>query len=391
MAEKQIDILSCLDNSEIIFDGTFAGQITGSQHTDFYVYEWMIKETGEIFYVGKGRGNRCTVSHGDSVADKIRQQYETEIIIVARDLNEEQAIALESSEIIRILSETDFILTNRVIPLDAVRSNFYERSSQCTPYKFETAPTLYVEEIEHHYFGLQELPYDAVTLDALSKVALIENRVNDGLIDVVYGNNYEKYYTETIQMLNSCGATILSSPEAKSLTAWIYCGDICLTRHLHRQSRYNELNGRNLPTFHLIDVWKYLENNNLGSVDTEQSIIDFKSNRIPLSEFKKWDVFDFEGNDTIYRTFNKAEQLRKNKEYDAALRLLDIVRQSGYVSYSLYLSYSKIYRILKDYDNEIDILNEGIYQYKIIGNTDVLSELISRKRKAEEKRNKLKG
>ena len=95
MAEKQIDILSCPDNSEIIFDGTFAGQITGSQHTDFYVYEWMIKETGEIFYVGKGRGNRCTVSHGDSVADKIRQQYETEIIIVARDLNEEQAIVLE--------------------------------------------------------------------------------------------------------------------------------------------------------------------------------------------------------------------------------------------------------------------------------------------------------
>ena len=391
VTEKKADNSSRPNSHQIILDGTFAGQTTGSQHTDFYVYEWMIKETGEIFYVGKGRGNRCKGSHGDSVADKIRQLYETDIIIVAKDLSEEQAVILESSEIIRILSETNFILTNRVIPLDAVRSNFYEKSSQSTPLKFETAPTLYADEIEHHYFGVQELFYDTVSLDALGKVAFIENRVDEDLIDIVYGNNYEKYYTETIQMLNNCGATIISSPDAKSLTAWIYCGDISVSRHLLRQSRYKNLNGRNLPTFHLIDVWKYLKNSNFGLIDENQNGAEFKSNRVPLSECKKWDVFDFEGNEIIYQTFAEAEKLRKSKEYEAALKLLDVVRQSGYISCPLYISYAKIFRVLKDYDNEIDIINEGIYQYKIIGNTDAVSDLLSRKRKAEEKRSKLKG
>ena len=27
---------------------------------DYYVYEWFIVETGEVFYVGKGSGNRAT-------------------------------------------------------------------------------------------------------------------------------------------------------------------------------------------------------------------------------------------------------------------------------------------------------------------------------------------
>lgn len=30
---------------------------------DYYVYEWFIKETGEVFYVGKGRGNRYKEYH----------------------------------------------------------------------------------------------------------------------------------------------------------------------------------------------------------------------------------------------------------------------------------------------------------------------------------------
>ena len=338
VVRKEKDKLSHSSDPKNIFDGTLAGQITGSQHTDFYVYEWIIKETGEIFYVGKGRGNRCNVLHNDSVADKIRQLYETEIVIIADNLNEEQAVVLESSEIMRVLSETSFILTNRIIPLDAVRSNFYEKSSQSAPYKFETAPTLYVDEIEHHYFGAQELSYDTVVLDTLSKVALIEQRVDEDLINVVYGNNYEKYYNETIQMLNNYGATILSSHEAKSLTAWIYCGDISLSRHLLRQTRYKEHNNRQLPTYHLIDVWKCLRDNNYSSINTQHIITEFKSKRIPLSECKKWDDFDFEGNEAIYRAFNEAEKLRKAKEYEAALELLDYVRQSGYVSCPLYLS-----------------------------------------------------
>lgn len=39
------------------------GVSTGSTATVFYVYEWFIKNTGEIFYVGKGRGDRYKTFH----------------------------------------------------------------------------------------------------------------------------------------------------------------------------------------------------------------------------------------------------------------------------------------------------------------------------------------
>src|SRR5690625_6265206 len=40
------------------------GVLTGNTSTDFYVYEWFIKDTGEIFYVGMGRNDRYKDFHG---------------------------------------------------------------------------------------------------------------------------------------------------------------------------------------------------------------------------------------------------------------------------------------------------------------------------------------
>lgn len=45
-----------LDNKgDINFSSLPVGVSTGSTAKDFYVYEWFINETGEIFYVGKGK------------------------------------------------------------------------------------------------------------------------------------------------------------------------------------------------------------------------------------------------------------------------------------------------------------------------------------------------
>src|SRR5690625_6332595 len=55
------------------------GTVTGSKHSDFYVYEWFIKDTGEVFYVGKGRGNRYKEYHARAyIAEKIKKLFETE-------------------------------------------------------------------------------------------------------------------------------------------------------------------------------------------------------------------------------------------------------------------------------------------------------------------------
>lgn len=56
----------------------------------------------------------------------------------------------------------------------------------------------------------------------------------------------------------------------------------------------------------------------------------------------------------------KADEYMQQKGYDNAINLLDKVREEGYLTGDLYRRYIKIYHQLKDYDNEIDILEEAI-------------------------------
>ncbi len=51
---------------------------------------------------------------------------------------------------------------------------------------------------------------------------------------------------------------------------------------------------------------------------------------------------------------------RKNGKVDEAIALFDKARYNGYDTPALYDSYAKAYRKIKDYDNEILILDEGI-------------------------------
>ena len=152
----------------ITFSSGPVGVTTGSTATDFYVYEWFIKETGEIFYVGKGRGNRYKAHHERAYeAEKIRGMYDTDVRFVKKGLTEEEAVELESQEMTRILNETNDRLTNRMIPFFTKRGNGYDRSSNTPSFQFETAPTLYVNEIEEHYYNLKPQLFDEVILESL--------------------------------------------------------------------------------------------------------------------------------------------------------------------------------------------------------------------------------
>lgn len=150
------------------------GVLTGSTANDFYVYEWFIKETGEIFYVGKGRGNRYKEFHEHAYeAEKIREIYETDTRFVVTGLTEEEAIELESREMTRILNETVDRLTNRVIPLFTKRDNGYDRSHSTPEIRFETAPVLFACEIEEHYFNVKHRAFDKVEYENLKAIAFI--------------------------------------------------------------------------------------------------------------------------------------------------------------------------------------------------------------------------
>lgn len=61
-----------------------------------------------------------------------------------------------------------------------------------------------------------------------------------------------------------------------------------------------------------------------------------------------------------YEYWYTGDNLRKNGNIEDAIKMFDKARYNGYNAPALYLSYARAYRQLKDYENEIDILDEAI-------------------------------
>ena len=81
--------------------------------------------------------------------------------------------------------------------------------------------------------------------------------------------------------------------------------------------------------------------------------------RVPLSEIRnlgKWD----QGFDAGYPFWEHGEEARKDGRFNEAISLFDQARYNGYEAPVLYESYAKAYRQMKDYDNEIVILEEAM-------------------------------
>ena len=354
---------------------------------DYYVYEWFIKETGEIFYVGKGSGNRYKEFHERAYeAEKIRKIYDTDTKFVATDLTEEQALKLETDEIARILNETNYCLTNRITPFSAKPSYAYSRSSNTPALAFETAPILYACEIDEHYYGIHGRPFDTVQFENLSNSCFVEKAISKEELAIVYGGNYEKYHMEVINMLEACGFKTIKSRYAKSVTSWIYVADDYVTNNDIDEQKAEQQLGRRIPSYHLIDVWKILKAQNISQPVSNEYEINPINNRIPLNKirnrnnedkgFKVGSPFYFEG-----------EQERKVGNISRAIELFDEARASGYLAPALYNSYAMAFRKLKDFYNEIDILNEGIERLRT-SRRDFSQDIISfeeQKRKAIEK------
>lgn len=358
--------INLADFVTITIESGAVGSPTGSTYHDFYVYEWFIKDTGEIFYVGKGRGDRYKEHHERAYeAEKVRKMYDTDVRFVAIDLSEKEALDLESKEMTRILNQTNDRLTNRIIPFFTKRDNGYGRSSSTPTFKFETAPILYVCEIDEHYFGITGRPFDKVEYKNLSSVAFIDKNISREELDIVYGGNYEDYQYEVICLLEANGNKILKSKYAKSVSAWIYSGDDYVTNNDLDEKQAEERIGRKIPSYHLIDVWKLLkaEYKNV-EIEIPKSIeIHPVNNRVPLSQIRNQNNWE-KGFDDGFKYWEQGDTERKTGNIEEAIRLFDKARYNGYFAPVLYNSYAMAYRKLKDLDNEIDILTEGIERYR---------------------------
>lgn len=98
---------------------------------------------------------------------------------------------------------------------------------------------------------------------------------------------------------------------------------------------------------------------NERQVSREDVVVDVVSNRVPLSEIRNADNWD-KGFKMGFPHWEKGEDERKKGNLVLAIELFDKARLNGYAAPALYTSYALAYRQLKDYSNEIVILDEGI-------------------------------
>lgn len=94
-------------------------------------------------------------------------------------------------------------------------------------------------------------------------------------------------------------------------------------------------------------------------ISREDIIINAKHSRVPLSEILNIGNWE-KGFDIGYPYWERGETARKDGRIEEAISLFDKSRYKGYDAPALYESYAKAYRQIKDYDNEILILDEGI-------------------------------
>lgn len=104
--------------------------------------------------------------------------------------------------------------------------------------------------------------------------------------------------------------------------------------------------------------------------------INAKNNRVSLSQIKNINNWD-NGFKTGFPYWEQGENARKDGRIEEAISFFDKARYNGYDAPALYNSYAMAYRQIKDYDNEIVIIEEGISRMP-----DQASVLESRKNKA---------
>lgn len=94
-------------------------------------------------------------------------------------------------------------------------------------------------------------------------------------------------------------------------------------------------------------------------ISRDEVVIAAVHNRVPLKEIRNAGNWD-KGFKMGFPYWEKGEEERKNGNLELAVELFDKARLNGYAAPALYNSYALAYRQLKDYSNEIAILDEGI-------------------------------
>lgn len=340
-----------MDIEKIINDDDFLDY--DSDFNNCYVFELSVEDTGEVFYVGYADPSLpeehfckrvCFVGSNNYYdAERIMKKLSTKKTILYTGLRESIAEQLAIREIERIKKETNYLLCDHMF-------NDYANDN----YTYLKTPCFWISKVEQHYLGYTPVPYDEVDINNLSAVYLLDSNFTDSLVNDLYGNNYEAIYNEMKSKLQSIGTSIRTSRYAKTTKSWIITGNISLYGMQIFRDKIFEKYGIKMPFYHMLDVIDALKDISYKKQD-KIDILNYKTNainnRCPLENIENLD--DIHAGGEYY--FKGQEYLNAGK-IEEAISYFDKAREKG--NLAVYYSYLRAFKKIKDYDNELEILQE---------------------------------
>lgn len=109
-------------------------------------------------------------------------------------------------------------------------------------------------------------------------------------------------------------------------------------------------------------------------------------NRVPINEIKNKYDFD-KGFDKGYSHYLKGEQFRKLGYIYSAIDEFDEARENGYSAPALFWSYAQSFRKIKDYNNEVEILEEAFKRGVVDNRSRRFTERMEKAKKLKSKNN----
>ena len=214
--------MGIFDKLKSVFSSEEKETNSQAHKNDWYVFEWSVKDTGEIFYVGYGYGEDSKSFGFESYhGERIKEKLDVESKIIKDNLEEDEARDLQQEELKRVLKETDNVIINRVTPNMITRKSGLLKSETTPNYRFEQAPVLYVAEYEQHYLDMDYDDFEKVDLDNLKSVYLVEKGVDDEIIANIYKDDLDKYLNQTKSLLEHENIKIVDDQFANDVTALI--------------------------------------------------------------------------------------------------------------------------------------------------------------------------
>jgi len=232
---------------------------------NYNVYEWYIKETGEIFYVGIGIDGKSMMDKNDLFL-QVKDKYPSDYRYVEQHLTKSMAHELKNMTMRAVLS-ADNVLTNIQVPMGYIGglSSAAEKTDiGARKFNYLETPQIVGNVVEEHYGLLDKAEtYDDVDMISLKKTVVPTYSLN--LMKPLYfkdgsGNVDDLINRIKVEIQERIDAKIYKSI-AKSANSVIITND-------PMPRRVKELHDKGYKVFHMIDVIKFL------NIDLEKKAVD---------------------------------------------------------------------------------------------------------------------